>query len=119
MKENIRPAVAHAQAGALASLLVEDEAPVAIETAHHLTEASFDIVGLARSVAAALELLSRSGCDAAVRDIDLGRERSEAVPAGAPLRVRYCTCAHETAAAGSSHHGNEEVYRPARRRICR
>ncbi|MGA7328689.1 MAG: response regulator [Rhodomicrobium sp.] len=60
---------------------MEDEALVAIEIAHVLTEAGFDIVGPARRVSAALELLRRSGCDAAVLDINLGRETSEAIAA--------------------------------------
>ena len=62
-------------------LVVEDEALVAIEIAHVLTEAGFDIVGPARRVSVALELLRRSGCDAAVLDINLGRETSEAIAA--------------------------------------
>ena len=62
-------------------LVVEDEALVAIEIAHVLTEAGFEIVGPARRVSAALELLRRSGCDAAVLDINLGRETSEAIAA--------------------------------------
>jgi two-component sensor histidine kinase len=60
-------------------LVVEDEALVAMEIAHALTEAGFEVVGPARNVQAALGLLERSGCEAAVLDINLGRETSEAV----------------------------------------
>ena len=50
-----------------------------MEIAHALTEAGFDVVGPARNVPAALELLKRQGCDAAVLDVNLGRETSEAI----------------------------------------
>jgi PAS domain S-box-containing protein len=60
-------------------LVVEDEALVAIEIARALTAAQYEVVGPARSVAVALEHLKRSGCDAAVLDINLGRETSEAI----------------------------------------
>ena len=62
-------------------LVVEDEALVAIEIARLLGEAGFEIVGPARSVPTALELLRLRGCDAAVLDINLGRDTSEAVAA--------------------------------------
>ena len=55
-------------------LVVEDEALVATEIAHVLTGAGFDIIGPARSVPMALDLLKRFGCEAAVLDINLGRE---------------------------------------------
>jgi CheY-like chemotaxis protein len=60
-------------------LVVEDEALVAIEIAHALTGAGFEVVGPARSARVALDLLKRSGCDAAVLDINLGRENAEAI----------------------------------------
>jgi PAS domain S-box-containing protein len=60
-------------------LVVEDEALVAMEIAHALTGAGFDVAGPARNVATALELLKRQGCDAAVLDINLGHETSEAI----------------------------------------
>src|SRR5262249_33537735 len=60
-------------------LVVEDEALVAIEITHALTRAGFDVVGPARNVPAALQLLKCSGCDAAVLDINLGGETSEAI----------------------------------------
>ncbi len=60
-------------------LVVEDEALVALEIAHVLTGAGFDVLGPARAVAQALELLGQAGCDAAVLDINLGTETSEPV----------------------------------------
>jgi PAS domain S-box-containing protein len=62
-------------------LVVEDEALVAIEIANVLSKASFEIIGPARNVAMALSLLKRLGCDAAVLDVNLGHETSEAVAA--------------------------------------
>jgi PAS domain S-box-containing protein len=60
-------------------LVVEDEALVAIEITHALTRAGFEVVGPARSVPVAIQLLKCSGCDAAVLDINLGGETSEAI----------------------------------------
>ena len=60
-------------------LIVEDEAIVALEIAEILKEGGFCAVGPACSVAQALELLKANGCDAAVLDINLGKETSEAV----------------------------------------
>ena len=60
-------------------LVVGDEALVAMEIAHALTGAGFDVVGPACNVQAALGLLKMRGCDAAVLDINLGRETSEAI----------------------------------------
>ncbi len=60
-------------------LVVEDEPLVALEVAHVLTEARFDVVGPTRDVAGALSLLDGRGCDAAVLDINLGHETSEPV----------------------------------------
>ena len=60
-------------------LVVEDEALVAIEISHVLTDAGFDVLGPAGSVPAALALLERSRCDVALLDINLGSMTSEAV----------------------------------------
>jgi PAS domain S-box-containing protein len=80
LRESERPASNHARTDQHSRILVvEDEALVAIEIAHALTEAGFDVVGAARSVPAALELLKGSGCDAAVLDVNLGSETSEAI----------------------------------------
>ncbi len=60
-------------------LVVEDEALVALEIVQTLREAQFDVLGPARSVAQALEILKEFRFSAAVLDINLGAETSEAV----------------------------------------
>jgi CheY-like chemotaxis protein len=60
-------------------LVVEDEPLVAMEIAQVLDAAGFDVAGPVGSTPAALELLKHKGCDAAVLDINLGGETSEAV----------------------------------------
>jgi PAS domain S-box-containing protein len=60
-------------------LVVEDEPLVALEIAHILKKAGFEVVGPTRDVAGTLSLLEQSGCDAAALDINLGRETSEPV----------------------------------------
>jgi DNA-binding response OmpR family regulator len=52
-----------------------------MEIARILKEAGFEVAGLAQSVLEAREILKRSGCDAAVLDINLGGETSEAIAA--------------------------------------
>jgi PAS domain S-box-containing protein len=60
-------------------LLVEDEPLVALEIAHMLKQGGFETVGPARTVSQALDLLKSKGCDAALLDINLGKETSELV----------------------------------------
>jgi CheY-like chemotaxis protein len=60
-------------------LVVEDEPLVALEIAQVLEDGEFDVLGPARLVAPALALIEEAGCDAAVLDINLGGETSEAV----------------------------------------
>jgi PAS domain S-box-containing protein len=60
-------------------LVVEDEAIVALEIGSVLANGGFEVVGPARSVSQALDLINERGCDAAVLDINLGRETSEAI----------------------------------------
>ena len=60
-------------------LVVEDEALVAMEIAHVLRSAGFEVVGPAQAVAPALSLIEEVGCDAAVLDINLRGETSELV----------------------------------------
>ncbi|MGA7323566.1 MAG: HWE histidine kinase domain-containing protein [Rhodomicrobium sp.] len=81
-------------------LVVEDEALVATEIAHVLTGAGFDIIGPARSVPMAVDLLKRLGCDAAVLDINLGRQSSEAVAAELRRRGPRGSLAAERGIAG-------------------
>lgn len=60
-------------------LVVEDEAIVALEIARVLKDARFKVLGPAGSVAKGLELISQKGCDAAVLDVNLGKETSEPI----------------------------------------
>jgi len=60
-------------------LVVEDEALVGLEIEGVLCGAGFDVLGPARSVAEALQLLTASCSDGAVLDIRLGHETSEPV----------------------------------------
>ncbi len=60
-------------------LIVEDNALVALELAHAVQAAGFVVIGPACAVNGALELIAREGCDAAILDINLGKETSEAV----------------------------------------
>jgi DNA-binding NarL/FixJ family response regulator len=60
-------------------LVVEDEALFALEIAHLLTAAGFDVLGPAKSVKQALEIIEQQNCEAAVLDITLGLETSERV----------------------------------------
>ncbi|MDB5617294.1 response regulator [Tardiphaga sp.] len=60
-------------------LVVEDEAIIAIDIADQLTVAGFQVVGPVPSVAKALRLISEEGCDAAVLDVNLRDETTEAV----------------------------------------
>ena len=84
--ESARPATAAHASLRPRILVVEDEALVATEIAHVLTRAGFEILGPARSTGVALDLLKCFGCDAAVLDINLGRETSEAVAAELTVR---------------------------------
>ena len=52
---------------------------IALEIAKVLTDAGFEVVGPAGSVIPALALIEKQGCDAAVLDVNLGDETSEAV----------------------------------------
>jgi DNA-binding NtrC family response regulator len=60
-------------------LVVEDNALLAIELAQALKDAGFETVGPALTVAQAMTLLGKAGCDAAVLDINLRGETSEPV----------------------------------------
>jgi CheY-like chemotaxis protein len=61
-------------------LVVDDEALTAYEVTKLLKDAGFDLIGPAASVTQAFRLLEEQlGCDAAVLDVNLGRETSELV----------------------------------------
>jgi PAS domain S-box-containing protein len=77
-----RPAPQSIKAAATGSkrvLVVEDEALIAIEIADILSDAGFTVIGPVGSVAHALALIERSGCEAAVLDINLGDGTSEPI----------------------------------------
>ena len=60
-------------------LIVEDEFFIALDIGQQLTDAGFEVVGLAPSVAKALNIVAEPGCDVAVLDVNLGGETSEPV----------------------------------------
>ncbi len=60
-------------------LVVEDNALVAFELCRALEASGFEVAGPAPSVAQALTLIKERSCDAAVLDIHLRGETSEAV----------------------------------------
>jgi DNA-binding NtrC family response regulator len=60
-------------------LVVEDEALLSLEIAQILSQAGFNVIGPARIVARALELVERAACCAAVLDVRLKSGTSEHV----------------------------------------
>ena len=60
-------------------LVVEDEFMIGLDIGQQLAAAGFEVVGLATSVAKALRLIARPGCDIAVLDVNLGGETCEPV----------------------------------------
>jgi DNA-binding response OmpR family regulator len=57
-------------------LIVEDDPIIGFDLAVELEEAGFAVVGVAPTVAKALDLLERHACDLAVLDVNLGQETS-------------------------------------------
>jgi PAS domain S-box-containing protein len=72
---------APAAEGAASILVVEDEPLVAEALASMLTDSGYTVLGPVGNVTAALALLDRGGCDAAVLDVHLGQETSEPIAA--------------------------------------
>lgn len=60
-------------------LVVEDEPLIALDLVDMLTEGGFQVVGPVSLVAEALHLIRSEGCDAAVLDVNLGRETAEPI----------------------------------------
>ena len=60
-------------------LVVEDDALLGHDLVEMLIDSGFNVVGLVRRVKDAMEIICGPGCDAAVLDVNLGRETSEAV----------------------------------------
>lgn len=69
-------------------LVVEDVGLLALTMADILTSSGFEVVGPAASVAEALALIRTEGCDAALLDINLRGETSEAI--AHELKSRAC-----------------------------
>jgi DNA-binding response OmpR family regulator len=67
-------------------LIVEDDALLALDIAHQMSDAGFEVVGPATSVAKALRLVAEVGCDAAILDVNLGRETG--APVALELKAR-------------------------------
>lgn len=67
-------------------LVLEDEMLLAMDLADQLEDAGFAVVGPVPTTARALRLIEAEGCDAAVLDVNLGTETSEAV--ASVLRAR-------------------------------
>ena len=67
-------------------LIVEDEPLIALELVTVLTAAGHTVIGPATEVAEGLKLLADPGCDAAVLDVNLGRET--AAPIAEAMRSR-------------------------------
>lgn len=57
-------------------LIVEDDPLIGLDLAVELERAGFAVVGVAPSVAKALQLFAQQGCDLAILDVNLGRETS-------------------------------------------
>ena len=60
-------------------LVVEDDALLGLDISQQLTDAGFEVLGPAVSVAKALRLLAQAGCDMAILDVNLGKETAEPV----------------------------------------
>ncbi len=60
-------------------LVVEDNALLALDLTQALQADGFEILGPAMTVGQALNLIQRGGCDAAVLDLNLRGETSEAI----------------------------------------
>jgi PAS domain S-box-containing protein len=72
--------VSRPDSGRARILVVEDEVLAALEIAAQLTDAGFEVIGPAGSVAQALNLLNECArYDAAVLDVNLGHETSEPI----------------------------------------
>lgn len=60
-------------------LIVEDDVLLAMDLAERLQLLGFEVLGPCMTSQAALQLFEAQACDAAILDINLGRETSEAV----------------------------------------
>jgi len=90
-------------------LLVEDDALLARAVGRILSKGGFWVVGPVKSVARALSLLDREGCDAAILDIHLGSEETSE-PIAHELRARGVPF---LALSGYSREQQPELFREA------
>jgi DNA-binding response OmpR family regulator len=97
-------------------LVVEDNALLGLDIAQQLLDAGLDVVGPATSVTKALMLVVATGCDAAVLDVNLGSETSEAV--ALELRARSTPFVVLSGYSSEQHppgfHGAPMLSKPAR-----
>ncbi len=77
LSSEIEPETVRRPKGAGRILVVEDEPLIAAEISSILTDGGFEVLGPASNVTQALALIEQQGCDAAVLDVNLGRETSE------------------------------------------
>jgi DNA-binding response OmpR family regulator len=97
-------------------LVVEDDALLGLDILDQLTDAGFEVVGPAISVAKALRLIDDIGCDAAVLDVNLGSETAE--PVALELRARRIPFVVLSGYSSEQHplsfHGAPMLSKPAR-----
>src|SRR6185295_3946750 len=97
-------------------LVVEDDALLGLDLTEQLTDAGLEVVGPAVSVAKALKLIGQTGCDAAVLDVNLGRETAE--PVALELRARGTPFVVLSGYSSDQHplgfHGAPMLSKPAR-----
>ncbi len=67
-------------------LIVEDEIIIGLDLAEQLTEAGFDVSGIATTAKQGLDLFDRNGCDVAILDVNLGDHTS--LPVAKHLRAK-------------------------------
>jgi DNA-binding response OmpR family regulator len=97
-------------------LVVEDNALLGLDIADQLTDAGLEVVGPAISVAKALMLMGKTGCDVAVLDVNLGNETAE--PVALELRARHTPFVVLSGYSSEQHppgfHGAPVLSKPAR-----
>lgn len=95
-------------------LVVEDDALLGLDIATQLVDAGYEVVGPAISVAAAIKLMDQ--IDAAVLDVNLGRETAE--PVAIELRARATPFIVLSGYSSEQHppgfHGAPTLVKPAR-----
>jgi DNA-binding response OmpR family regulator len=97
-------------------LVVEDDALLGLDIAEQLEDAGFKVIGPAVSVARAFRMLEEAGCDAAVLDVNLGKETAE--PIAIELRARGTPFIVLSGYSSDQHppgfHGAPSLSKPAR-----